>query len=117
MSTAPSARRQLPELVELDAAFTVLHADTPNIPPLGIDTAFRARYDAWTARRDALVIQRDIVLVRLSRYLCARCAGTGLTVHGHRHGGMCYQCGGDGWTAAGRRFARSNLTTNGREQP
>jgi len=77
MSTAPTARHQFPELVELDAAFTALHADTPTIPSLGIDTAFSGRYDAWTTRRDALVIQRDIVLVRLSRYLCA-------PVRGHR---------------------------------
>jgi hypothetical protein len=102
-----NARDEFPELKRLDVAFRDLREATPAMPLLGSDAAFRQAYAAWTARRDSLVAELAAVMAEVNAYLCGRCSGTGLTVHGHRHGGMCYRCQGDGWSARGRRRAVS----------
>jgi hypothetical protein len=100
-----AARNEIPELVRIDTAIRALREAMPVAPLLGSDAAFRETYTAWTARRDALVAELAAVMAEVAPYLCLRCSGTGLTVHGHRHGGTCYRCQGDGWTARGRRRA------------
>lgn len=105
MSMKATARSQFPELVRLDDVLHALREAMPVMPILGSDEGFRRAYAAWTVRRDALDVELAAIMAEIAPYLCPRCSGTGLTVHGHRHGGTCYRCQGDGWTARGRRRA------------